>query len=224
MHAGFETLTAADGHRFDCWIAPATGTPKGGIVMLQEIFGVTDQLKSLASDYAARGFTVAIPALFDRRQRGAVIPFDQTFRARNLMLSLPADEVMPDIRAAIARLERDGLRVGLVGFCWGGGLAVRAAQVTDAAAAVGFYGTRLENYLQDDLHAPLLMHFGAEDDHTPPKTRAAFAARFPQAEIQLYPAGHAFANDARPSFVPKAARLAHQRTVDFLTRALALEG
>ena len=139
----------------------------------------------------------------------------------DLALSLTEDEVMPDIRATIARLAQDGMRVALMGFCWGGGLAVRAAQVTDAAAAVGFYGTGLERYLQDDLHAPVLMHFGTEDDHTPPDIRAAFAARFPEAEIHLYPTGHAFANDARASFQPEAARLAHQRSLDFLSRALA---
>ena len=219
--SGYETLTAADGHSFACWIAPAEGPVKGGIVILQEIFGVTDQLKSLAAAYAASGFTVAIPALFDRRARGAVIPFDQPLRGRDLALSLTEDEVMPDIRATIARLAQDGMRVALMGFCWGGGLAVRAAQVTDAAAAVGFYGTGLERYLQDDLHAPVLMHFGTEDDHTPPDIRAAFAARFPEADIHLYPTGHAFANDARASFQPEAARLAHQRSLDFLSRALA---
>ena len=71
-------LTAADGHQLDCWIEPAKGERRGGLVIIQEIFGVTDQLKGVAARYAALGHEVAIPALFDRKERGAVIPFDQT--------------------------------------------------------------------------------------------------------------------------------------------------
>lgn len=216
---GSETLTAADGHVFDCWIRPADGTATGGIVLLQEIFGVTDQLKGVAADYAARGFDVAIPALFDRRAPGTVVPFDRAAEGRELMLSLPADEVMQDVRAAAARVG-EGQKVGVIGFCWGGGLAVRAAQTTDIAAAVSFYGTRLNLYQADDLRAPLQMHLGARDDHVPPEMRAAFTARFPEAEVFLYDAGHAFANDARPSHDPDAARMAHDRAAAFLSRHL----
>lgn len=220
-NAHFERLTASDGHEFDCWITPAQGPAKGGIVILQEIFGVTDQLKSVAADYAAHGFEVAIPALFDRRAPGSVIPFDDFAKGRALMLESPTEQAMMDTRAAITHLSARGLKVGVIGFCWGGGLALRAAQVTDAAAAVAFYGTRLETYLQDDLRAPLQMHFGTKDDHTPAEIRAQFSARFPAAEVHLYDAGHAFANDARPSFVPQAAAEAHARAREFLARALS---
>lgn len=215
-----ERLRAADGHEFDCWIAPAQGPARGGIVILQEIFGVTDQLKSVAADYAAQGFEVAIPALFDRLAPGSVIPFDAAAKGRDLMLATPADQAMMDTRAAIAHLSAQGLKVGVIGFCWGGGLALRAAQVTDAAAAVAFYGTRLGEYLADDLRAPVQMHFGTQDDHSPAGIRDRFTARFPAAEVHLYDAGHAFANDARPSFVPEAAATAHARTRNFLARAL----
>ncbi len=219
--AHFERLRAEDGHEFDCWIAPARGPAKGGIVILQEIFGVTDQLKSVAADYAAQGFEVEIPALFDRRAPGSVIPFDAPLMGRDLMLATPVDQAMMDTRATIAHLSAQGLRVGVIGFCWGGGLALRAAQVTDAAAAVAFYGTRLGNYLDDDLRAPVQMHFGTQDDHIPAEIRAQFTARFPAAEVHLYDAGHAFANDARPSFVPEAAANAHTRARDFLARVLS---
>ena len=83
----FTELKAADGHTLECWIEPAHGERKGGIVILQEIFGVTDQLKGVAARYAALGYEVAIPALFDRREKGAVVPFDQAPKGREMMLA-----------------------------------------------------------------------------------------------------------------------------------------
>lgn len=217
---GMKTLTAEDGHAFDCWMHPAEGKAKGGIVILQEIFGVTDQLKGVADRYAKLGYNVAIPALFDRRERGTVVPFDQGPKGRDLMLSLPADEVMRDVKACVTELCKDGLKVGVIGFCWGGGLVVRAAQVLDIAAGVAFYGTRLNLYMDDDIKAPVQMHLGSTDDHVPPEMRDAFTKRFPQVEVHMYEAGHAFANDARPSHVPDAATAAHDRAAAFLAKHL----
>lgn len=214
-------LTAADGHRLDAWIAPAQGARRGGLVILQEIFGITEQLKSVAGRYAALGYEVAIPALFDRHEKGAVIPFDQGPRGRDMMLVSDLGQTMMDIDAAVQVLRAQGGQVGVIGFCWGGGLAIRAAQVLDIAGAVAFYGTRLTQYLDRPLKAPVLAHFGSQDDHVPPEMRAAAQAALPEMEVHLYEAGHAFANDARPSWVPEAAALAHRRTEDFLASHLA---
>jgi carboxymethylenebutenolidase len=209
-------LMAADGHRLDCWMEPAQGTRRGGVVILQEIFGVTDQLKGVARHYAAQGYAVAIPALFDRQEKDAVIPFDQGPRGRDLMMAADLDQTMTDVDAAVQALAAEGGKVGVIGFCWGGGLALRAAQVLDVGCAVAFYGTRLPIYLDRPLKAPMLAHFGAQDDHVPPAMRDAAQAYLPEMEMHLYDAGHAFANDARPSFVPDAAALAHDRTAAFL--------
>ncbi len=218
--AGMERLTAADGHEFDCWVQPAEGAARGGIVVLQEIFGLTEQLKGVARRYAAQGYDMAVPALFDRRERGTVLAFDQGAHGRDLMLSLPADEVMQDVAAAADRVRGAG-KVGVIGFCWGGGLAIRAAQVCDIAAAVAFYGTRLPQYQEADLRAPVQFHFGGTDEHVPAEMRAAFLARFPTVEAHVYEAGHAFANDARSTYVADAAEAAHSRTAEFLERHLA---
>ncbi len=214
------SLTAADGHDLDCWMTEARGASRGGIVILQEIFGVTDQLKGVAEFYAAEGYHVAIPALFDRGEKGAVIPFDQAPRGRDLMLASKLDQTMMDIDAAVKALASRGSKVGVIGFCWGGGLALRAAQKLDIAAAVAFYGTRLPQYLDSPLRAPFLGHFGRTDDHIPPEMLAEAKAYLPEMEIHLYDAGHAFANDARPTFVADAAKLAHERTFEFLARHL----
>lgn len=221
MTARMDRLTAADGHEFDCCIHPAGGTRRAGLVILQEIFGLTDQLVGVGARYAAQGYEVAIPALFDRRARGAVIPFTEAARGRALMQALTEEETMRDIAAAVARLAQAGGKVAVMGFCWGGGLALRAAQLCDISGAVSFYGTRLDQYLKDDLRAPVQMHFGIHDEHVPEEMRAALLRRFPDIEVYLYDAGHAFANEARPSHVAEAAELAHARAARFLERVTA---
>ncbi|CAN0589169.1 unnamed protein product, partial [Ectocarpus sp. 12 AP-2014] len=104
-------VTAADGHVLDCWLAEAAGDRRGGIVILQEIFGVTDQLKGVAARFAAEGYDVAIPALFDRQQKGAVIPFSEAPKGRDLMLATDLNAVMSDIDATVAMLAARGGKV-----------------------------------------------------------------------------------------------------------------
>ena len=208
--------TAADGHKLDCWMEEATGDARGGLVILQEIFGVTDQLKGVARRYAEKGYNVAVPALFDRTEKGCVVPFDQAPKGRDIMLASDLDTTMTDVEAAVKALAAKGGKVAVMGFCWGGGLALRAAQKLDIGCAIAFYGTRLPQYLDSPLKAPFLGHFGEKDDHVPPEMLAEAKAYLPGMDIRMYDAGHAFANDARPSYVADAAELAHQRTEAFL--------
>jgi carboxymethylenebutenolidase len=215
-------LTADDGNAFDCWIEEAQGTRSGGIVILQEIFGVTEQLKGVALRYASLGFDVAIPALFDRQKPGTVVSFSDGTPGRELMLSSDLEETMLDVKAAVDHLAESGAKVGVIGFCWGGGLAVRAAQTLSVAAAVSFYGTSLPAYLDRPLIAPVQGHFGTRDSHVPPAMLAE-ARQYLGDKFQVfeYEAGHAFANDARPDFhVPDAAAKAHERAIAFLRKHL----
>lgn len=208
------TLTAADGHKFDCWMESPADQSRGGIVIVQEIFGVTDQLKGVAKRYADLGYNVAIPALFDRQQRGAVIPFGAPLPGRDMMLAADLDQTMADINAAVAALTG---KVAVIGFCWGGGLALRAAQKLDIAGGVAFYGTRLPQYLDCPLKAPMLGHFGTDDSHIPPEMLQQAKDYLPELEVHMYDTGHAFANDARPESYDKvSADLAHSRTETFL--------
>lgn len=215
-----KSLTAADGHELDCWIQKQVGTRKGGIVILQEIFGVTNQLKGVAKRYSELGYEVAIPALFDRHEKGAVVPFDQGPKGRDMMLASDLDQTMMDTDAAVNCLASNGAKVAVMGFCWGGGLALRAAQKLNIAAGISFYGTRLPQYLDSPLKAPFLAHFGDKDDHTPAEMIEQAKTYLPEMEFHMYEAGHAFANDARPSYVAAAADLGHKRTQDFLAKHL----
>lgn len=212
----------ADGHTFDCMMVPATGERRGGLVIVQEIFGLTDQLVEVAAIYAAQGYDVAIPALFDRVAPGLVIPFDDAPRGRDIMTKIAPEAAIADISAAVAALAADGGKVAVMGFCWGGGLVVRAAQELPIAGAVSFYGTRLPQYFGAPLKAPVLGHFGSRDSHTPPDVLAAAREAFPELEMHLYEAGHAFANQHRPdSYDAAAAKLAHERTAAFIARVMA---
>lgn len=219
---GMETLTAADGHVLEGFVARPAGPAKGGIVILQEIFGVTDQLKGVARGYAAYGYAAVVPALFDRAAPGTVVPFDTPEPGREMALGLAPDKVALDVAAAMAAVDT-GVGVALVGFCWGGGQAFRLACRLNPACAVGYYATAMAKHLEscpDGPNGPVMFHFGDADDHTPPDVIAAIRAQVPGAVIHTYGAGHAFANDHRQTHVPDAARLARERTLAFLAQHL----
>lgn len=211
-------LSAEDGFEFNAYKASAQGETKGGLVVLQEIFGVTDQLKGVAERYAAQGFDAIVPALFDRTEREAVIPYSEAERGRGLAMGLDPDNVARDVAAAMAAVDT-GKAVSLMGFCWGGHQALRLASILDFKCSTAFYGTRLEPILDTTPKCPMLFHFGETDDHSPPEIIEAVRRAFPRAELHVYDgAGHAFANDARPDmYVPDAAELAHNRTAAFLS-------
>jgi carboxymethylenebutenolidase len=213
-------LTAADGFILDAFRAGAGADRVGGLVILQEIFGLTDQLKSVARFFARKGFDAIVPSLIDRAAPGVVVPFDQPDRARELMLPIPWEKTGLDIAAAVRAVDGPG-GVSVLGFCLGGGLALRAASELALAGAVSYYGTRLGALLDKPPRCPMLFHFGATDTHSPPEVIEAVKKAIPAAETHVYPAGHAFANDARSTFVKEAAETAHARTLEFLRKVHA---
>lgn len=214
-----ETLdvTAADGFSLQAFRAFPKQGSKGGLVVLQEIFGLTEQLKNVVRSYARDGYDAIFPCLYDRVAPNTVVPFSEPERGRDLAYGLPLDKVMLDI-AAVAEHVKGERGVSILGFCWGGGVIVRAAAELDFRGAIAFYGTRLPTYLDREPKCPLLFHFGASDPNSPPETIDAVKRAFPTAEMHTYPAGHAFANDVRPNYVAEAAALARSRTLDFLAR------
>ena len=132
-------LTAADGHRLDAYRAEPGSEPRGGIVVLQEIFGVTRHIRAVADQYAAAGFVAVAPAVFDRVERKVDVPYTDMARGMAYMNALKLDLVMLDVGAAVAEAAKAG-KVGVVGFCWGGTIAYLAAARLPIAAAVSYYG------------------------------------------------------------------------------------
>ena len=211
-------LKASDGFELDAFLAEADGEKRGGIVILQEIFGVTDQLKSVARMLAEKGYDTIVPALFDRVSPKTVVPFENATDGRDIMNQVDNDKALLDIEAARQAVD-SGNGVSVLGFCWGGGLVWLAASELDLKGGVSFYGTRLPTYMDHTPDCPLLFHFGETDTaNTPPEVIEQVKAEVPSAETYVYAAGHAFANDARTTYVEEAAVPAWERSIDFLNR------
>ena len=146
-----------------------------------------------------------------------MIPFNEPDRGRDLAYGLPLDKVMLDVGAA-ARHVQNSHGVSVLGFCWGGGVIVRAAAELDLRGAIAFYGTRLPTYLNLKPKCALLFHFGKTDPNSTPEIIEQVRKAFPSAETYIYEAGHAFANDVRPAYVEAAAKTARARTLEFLSK------
>lgn len=212
------SLTADDGHTLSAYRADPEGAPRGGLVVLQEIFGVNAHIRSVCDGFAEEGYLVVAPALFDRIERGVELGYtpDTTPRGRALRGELGWDAPLRDIRAALEVAASAG-NVVVIGYCWGGSLAfLSATRLDGVAAAVAYYGGQIVGFASESPRCPVLMHFGARDALIPPADREAIAAAQPSARIHVYDADHGFSCDARGSFDPAAATLARSRTLAFL--------
>ncbi len=221
------TLKAADGHSFPAYVAEPAGTPRGGIVVLQEIFGVNSHIRSVADGYAAEGYLAVAPATFHRVKAGVELGYTQEdmgagFALKTAVEELPAPGVLRDIEAAVAHAKRAG-KVGIVGYCWGGLLTWRSAcSVPGLGAAVAYYGggvTTPAEAARKPL-CPTLAHFGERDHWIPLDTVEAFKKAQPGVEVHVYAADHGFNCDQRGSYDAAAAQLARERTLAFFAKHL----
>mgnify|MGYP003595084821 CR=1 FL=1 len=209
----------------DAWRAdpPDQAAPRGGIVVLQEIFGVNEHIRSVAHGYAAAGYVALAPALFDPVARHVELDYDEAgfARGRELVGALGTDRAVAIVQAAADVLRAEGLKVAVVGFCWGGSIAF-LADTRLGLPAVSYYGARTAPFLAEPLRAPMLFHFGGDDASTPPDYVLAHRDAHPQAGLHVYPgAGHAFNRDVDPRhFHAASAALARKRTLAFLESAL----
>jgi carboxymethylenebutenolidase len=212
-------LRASDGFELSAYVARPTGTPTGGLVVIQEIFGVNGHIRGVADGYAADGFLAIAPALFDRIEPGIEIGYTppDIERGRELKGRSSTENALKDIEAARQQVAKAG-KVGVVGYCWGGFLAwVSATRLPEISAAVSYYGGGIGSVAEEKPRCPVLMHFG-EKDHAIPltdvdKVRAAHASGV---EIHVYPSGHGFNCDERGSYDAESARIARERSLRFL--------
>ena len=217
------TLTAADGHELDAYVARPTGEPLAGLVVVQEIFGVNQHIRSVADGYARHGFLAVAPALFDRIERGVELGYEgaDMQRAMSFIPRLDVEKSLADVAAAIQFAQNEsGANVGVIGYCYGGTIAWLAATRLHLPA-VGYYGGRTANYAEEALSAPVMLHFGSQDTHIPAEEVNKIQAAHPEVEVYWYDAGHGFNCDARGSYNPEAAGLARDRSLKFLKEHLA---
>ncbi|MEO8344503.1 MAG: dienelactone hydrolase family protein [Betaproteobacteria bacterium] len=211
-------LTAADGQKLAAWRADPAGTPRGALVLAQEIFGVNSHIRSVCDGFAADGYLAIAPALFDRYQRGVDIGYapPDIARGRKLKGLAKTDAALLDLGAARAAVAGAG-RVGLIGYCWGGYLAwVAAARLSGLACAIAYYGGGMTDAIAETPKCPVMAHFGERDAGIPITGVKALAAAHPSAQVFTYPADHGFNCDQRGAFDAAAAKLARERTLDFL--------
>jgi carboxymethylenebutenolidase len=229
------TIQASDGSgSFGAYVArPAGDAPRGVVVMIQEIFGVNQTMRSLSDWVAGMGFIAVAPDLFWRQQPGVELDPDagqaQWEQAFGFMKGMDQDKAIDDLKAtlAVARsLPGSNGRAATMGYCLGGRLAFMMAARSDADANVSYYGVGLEGLLGEAaaITAPLLVHIAEGDKFVPAAAQAqilAGLAGHPTAVAHVYPGvDHAFARLGGHSYDGRAATIANGRTAELLARVL----
>jgi carboxymethylenebutenolidase len=214
-------LKAADGFALGAYRADPAGTPRGRVVVIQEIFGVNNHIRSVCDRLASAGYIALAPQVFDRVDRDFESGYSESdvAHARTFIPKLDWGKVMEDTEAAIDALKREG-SVAIMGFCLGGSVSYLAAtKVHGLAAAICYYGGQIIQHIDKKPLCPVQMHFGALDTHIPLSDVEKMKEKQPQAEIYVYQhAGHGFHCDERGSYDQPSSRIAWERTLGFLKR------
>ncbi|HEU0071147.1 MAG TPA: dienelactone hydrolase family protein [Alphaproteobacteria bacterium] len=222
VHAGKTlTLTTSDGHQLGAYRADPAGTPRGAVVILQEIFGVNDHIRDVCDGYAKDGYVAIAPALFDRVERNLELGYDAADldRGKKARMQLKWDTALLDVEAA-AKAVRSAGKVGVVGYCYGGSVAWLCATRGDFIdAAVCYYGNNIAEFSGEKPKVPVIIHSGSEDHNiTREKAEIVMKAR-PEVPYYLYEGvGHGFNCDKRADYDKVAGPLARQRSIDFLRK------
>ena len=213
-------LTAADGFKLGAYLAEPAAKPRGGIVLVQEIFGVNAHIRKVCDGYAADGYTVVAPAYFDRVQRGFDVGYSQADieAGRAIVPKLNWDNIIKDTQAAREQIKSAG-KSAVVGYCWGGTVAwLSAAKLNGLSCAVAFYGGGVAGMVNEQPRCPVMFHWGEKDHAIPLDAVRKVEAAHPSAVSFLYPAGHGFNCDERASYEAGSSKLARERTLEFLKK------
>jgi carboxymethylenebutenolidase len=221
-------LTADDGFRFPVYQVLPAGPAMGAVVVLQEIFGVNAHIRAVADSFAAQGYLALAPSTFHRVKPSVEMGYTPDDIAAGVALKaqvegLPTPGVLRDIQATVdhAMISVPSGKVGVVGFCWGGLLAWRAAcELRHIAAAVTYYGGGMTQSAEITRmpQAPVLAHFARQDKSISLESVEAFRLAHPEVELYLYDASHGFNCDHRAAYNAPAATLARERTLGFLNK------
>jgi carboxymethylenebutenolidase len=218
------TITAADGFTFDAYLARPDGEVKGGLVVIQEIFGVNAHMREVCDGFAADGYLSVAPALYDRFEKDIQLGYesDDVARGREIRAEVGWDNAVQDL-AATAKLAAAGGKVGTIGYCWGGSLSfLCATRIPGVSGSVCYYGGQIADFKDETASAPLLLQFGSADASIPSDSIASIRAAQPDAIIDVYDdALHGFNCDRRGSYHAAHAETARARSVAFLGEHVA---
>ena len=217
-------LTAADGFELNAYEARPAGVPKGGVVLIQEVWGLNNWIRSVVDRWAEHGYHCVAPAMFDR--------IDYGFESENytpshfqligeMMQKFDMESAVSDIAAASAYAAESG-KVGITGYCFGGRMSwVAASRGLGLSAASGYYGGGVPGYIDLAPIIPIEMHFGSRDTGIPLEQVEALKAKHPGADIYVYDGEHGFCNSDRPQNFDRAAcTKASARSLEFFHKHL----
>lgn len=203
------------------YLAKPAGRPKGGIVVIQEIFGVNAHMRRVVDRFAEHGYTAIAPAFFDHLETGVELDYDEAgyAKGRQLIGELGLELALEDVASAAEAISSSG-KIGTVGYCWGGTVALLAA-LRLGLPSVSYYGARNVPFLHEVPKAPVMFHFGEKDQHITPEMVAKHRELLPQMDTFTYPADHGFNRDVGAQYDEASAALALQRTLAFFETHLA---
>ncbi|HET7549232.1 MAG TPA: dienelactone hydrolase family protein [Usitatibacter sp.] len=213
-------LKAADAHELQAYVAKPSGTARGAVVVVQEIFGVNSHIRSVADGFAADGYLAIAPAMFDRAQRNYEAGYSQPEISAGVEMKnkVSWDQAVADVAAAVEYGKSAG-KVGIVGYCWGGAVVwASAARLPGIACAVAYYGGSIPSLVNEKPRCPIMLHFGEKDHSIPIEKAKEVAARHPEAVTYYYAAGHGFNCEQRGSYDAAAAKTARERTLEFFRK------
>ena len=212
MHA-----LAKDGHIVDLYVAKPKSEAVATVIVLQEIFGITDHIKDVCKQYAAHGYLAIAPALFDRIKKNIVLDYSSFAEGRDYKMQLQDEQVLLDIAASAATAEND-LKVAVIGFCFGGALSYLASTRLNLDCAISYYGGGIaEKYINQKPLCPIMYHFGALDPIIPSTDVAAIQSNHPEGVFHIYDnAGHGFNCSDRRDYHSESAKIAFARSLEFL--------
>ena len=208
-------LVSKDNHELDAYVSSPQNEEKGSIIIIQEIFGITNHIESVCQSFASEGYKAIAPALFDRFEKNIVLDYSQIEEGKSFKERLDITHAMNDIDAAISICDNP---VAIVGYCFGGMLTHIAASKLNVSCAVSYYGGLIaENHLDQSPNCPIMYHFGEQDIAIPMENVDRIEEQYPEAIIHTYPdAGHGFNCEMRNDYHQPSAELAFERSINFL--------
>jgi carboxymethylenebutenolidase len=217
------TSVAADRFAFPAYHGAPTGERKGGVIVIQEIFGIDEHVKRDVDRWAALGYEALAPALYERREPGFTAHHDEAGIKAGIghAMGTPREQVLADIAACRDYLKDRG-KVCIVGYCYGGSYAwIAAGEVGGLAAASSYYGSMVQANATLKPMCPTIVHLGRLDAGIPADAvKAAVAAANPEVPVHIYEdAGHAFNNEDPGRHAAASAELARQRTLELFEQA-----
>jgi carboxymethylenebutenolidase len=212
-------IAGADGFEFSAYYEPAFTPRKGGVIVLQEIFGIDQNIRDDVTSWAKAGYDAIAPALFDRREHDFHAPHDPVGVQAGLAhaLATPLEQAISDIAACLEFLEHHhDQKVCVVGYCYGGSLAwLSACHLAGFAAAASYYGSLVKANAALEPRCPVIIHLGRDDPGIPAdEVEQEVHRHHPDLPVCIYDgAGHGFANAGTDRHNAEAAELARHRTM-----------